>query len=576
MKAPSGTALTEEFRQQELERGRRSFYYFLTAICGMTADDPDTGEPTLDQFHIDLCAFLEGSFTRAVVCCSRGTGKSVAVMLYALWRCLYIINFSVLTISNSSDNAKRLHFLPVIDLLTVSPRAEYIRWLFSHRIPAGMADTNSEQLVLVQTDPLAPPAITYAGMESKLEGKHPDLIILDDPEGADAEKNLNANESAMMTWERVRFLPKYPNRSQIVLVATPWGRRPIVWQLRDKYNWQSEKDNEASEVKFFWRPIEDANGKSIWPARFPVEVINSLRNDRLARSQCWLERDTGNLSLFDMDIVVSHAYRWLSGDKDEISYKGFRFDPDKIAEDGFIRPEEVGAIVRMKDLRFFIHMDPLHRTEATRRTSVTKTRPATAAITVIGVAPDWHAFLIDFWVGDIDLGGQAEQLFHYYRLYAPALVTFESIGAQVWLKSFVETQEAQNPNWARPKSMGLLGPSVSLPRFSRRLVEADKTTQSKEWLFRERLSPWLNHGALHVHLEQNIILKQLEGVLNETVACDLIDCLAQGPPVWQPGLRDLAGREFEERRAFVDGFVRRPGAGGRPLAGFQPPNWRGR
>lgn len=494
-------------------------------------------------------------------------------MIYALWRCLYIVNFSVLILSNSADNAKKLHFLPIIELLTISLRAEYLRWLYSDRIPVGLGSTNSEQLDLIRTDPLAPPSITYAGMESKLEGKHPDLVLLDDPEGADAEKSQNANEAAMAAWERIRFLPKYPNRSQIILVATPWGRKPIVWQLRDKYNWQSEKDNATSPVKFFWRPIEDANGKPVWPERFPKEYIDTLRRDRLARSQCWLERDTGAISLFDMDAIVAGAYRWTAGDKSEIAYNGFRFDPDNVSEAGFVTPVKTESVVRLRGLRFFIHMDPLHRTAEIRRTSVTKTRPAKAAIAVVGVAPDYHAFLVEYWLDDVDLAAQAEHLFRFYRLYLPAVVTFESIGAQVWLKSFIETQEANNPNWSRPKSACLLtSEPIQIPRLSRRLVEADKTTQSKEWLYRERLSPWLNHGTLHINLNQNEVQKQLEGVLNENVACDLIDCLAQGPPVWRPMAGDIAGREFAERRAYVEQFVRREGTLGK--TGFQPPAWR--
>lgn len=577
--ALSQAEMTEEFRQQELERGRRSFAYFFFAICGMTADDPDTGEPTVGEFHHDLCAFLEGSgkhfpFTRAVVCCSRGTGKSVAVMLYVLWRCLYIVNFSALILSNSADNAKRLHFKPLIDLLTVSPRAEYLRWLFSHRIPAGMGETNSEQLDLVRTDPLAPPSIMYAGMESKLEGKHPDLIILDDPEGADAEKSQNANEAAMGAWERVRFLPKYPLKSQIILVATPWGRKPIVWALRDKCNWQSDADNATSDIKFFWRPIEDANGKPVWPARFPPEVIESLRRDRLARSQCWLERDTGEISLFDMEAVRDSAYHWLSQRKDEIAYKGFKFDPDKIGADGYVHPEQVPAVVRMRQLRFFIHLDPLHKTAETRKTPAHRLRPAKAAIAVIGVAPDFHAFLVDYWTDDVDLAGQAEELFRLYRMYAPMVVTYESIGAQTWLKSFIETKEQENINWRRPKSSPLMGAQVNLPRLSRRLVEAEKTTQSKDWLYRESLSPWMNHGTFHLRLDQNEAIKQLENVLNESYACDLVDCFAQGPPVWKPAANDGEALEFAERRAYVEGFVKRGDVLGR--AGFHPPAWRGR
>lgn len=581
MQPPAGPALTEEFRQQERERGRRSFYYFYSAICGFTADDPDTGEPTIGEFHQDLCAFLEGSgrhypYTQAVICAARGLGKSVAVMIYVLWRCLYIVNFSALIISNSADNAKQLHFLPLVKLIKYSARADYLRWLYYDRIPADFGDTNSEQLDLVRTDPLAPPAITYAGRNSKLEGKHPDLIIIDDPEGADAEKGGTENEEAMALWDRVSFLPKYPMRSQTILVATPWGRKPVVWQLRDKCNWQEEADNATSKIKFFWRPIEDANGISAWPQRYPKEFIDSVRHDKPSRSQRWLERDTSGFSLFDMEAVAKASYTWLHGEQMEVAYKSFRFNPDEISEDGYIRPQEINSVASLREMRFYIHMDPLHKTQDIRKTAAHKARPATAAIGVVGVAPDWHAFLVDYWVGDAAIDVQAGELFRLYRAWCPVKVTYEAIGAQIWLKTLVETQEGQDPNWSRPKSSGRLGLPVSLPRLSRRLESAEKQNESKEWLYRERLSPWVNQGVLHVNMTQGEVIRQLQGVLNESVACDLVDCLAQGPTVWQPGMRDLEGREYEERQAFVQSFVRERMGGTAGRTGFQPPSWSGK
>lgn len=572
--------LTEEFRAQELERGRRSFAYFLTSICGLTAEDPDTGEPTLGAYHYDMCSFLEGRpphfpYNRAVICAFRGGTKSVTVMMYILWRCLYIVNLSALILSNSSDNARDLHFLPLINILTSSRRAEYIRWLYQHRFPPNMAGTTTEHLILIRTDPLAEVTISYAGMESKLEGKHPSILWIDDPEGADAEKKKSTipNEASYQLWQRVQFLPRYPVKAQIILTATPWGKKPLVWRLRDLINWQSEADNATSSIKFFWRPIRK-NGKSLWPERFPDYLIDEMLKDPLARTQLLLERSQGDSGFFDMAAVTESFYQWLSPDKTAIVYKGYKFDLDKLTDQGFVKPELTESVVKMRQLRFFIHFDPLHRTDEIRRHSVTSTRPAKAGIVVVGVGPDAHAFVIDDWAEDADLYAQATELFRLYRMYCPSLVTFESIGAQVWLLSFVKSMEDQNPMWARPMSAGLFGEKPTrIPKLSLRLKEADKTTQSKEWLFREGLSPWLNHGALHLRSDQRGLYTELEAVLNENLAVDRVDCLAQGPSVWKPGMADTLAREWQARRQYVDSFVKKVG-GAISHTGWRPSGWR--
>jgi hypothetical protein len=570
-------ALTEEYRQQELERGRRSFWYFLTAILGLTADDED-GNPTLCEYHRDLCNFLEGRpphfpYHRALVCCFRGGSKSVIVRMYALWRCLYIVNFSVLILSNSAENAKKVHFLKILDLLTSSRRAEYIRWLYQHRFPPGLAGSNSEQLKLIQTDAMRDAAISYAGIESALEGKHPDLVIIDDPEGADAEKSAVANADAWAAYQRVIPLLRVPAQSQIIIVATPWGDKPIVWRLRDENNWTCDEDNATSPVKIFWRPLLDHAGRSRWPQRFPDWYIDQLRKDSIFETQYMLSRKAKEVILFDLPAIIKHAYEFLGTDKSLLSYPGFKFDPDKVGEDGFVRPEATVATVSVRKLRFYLHFDPLHKSAELRKSPARSQRPATAAIAAVGIAPDLHAFVMETWTGTDDIDSQVRELMRMYRLYAPFLVTYEAIGAQIWLRTYIETLERQDPNWRRPKSAGLLCPPMYLPRLSLRLVEDTKTNESKEWTYREKLEPWLNHGTLHVNINQTVLLRQLEHVLNEDEAVDLIDCLAQGPEVWKPPAGDVSARDFEARRKYVDTYVR-PQSASMAKTGFSPPPWR--
>jgi hypothetical protein len=558
------SVLTEDYRQQELAKSRRSLFYFGVGICGLAAEDED-GNPTVGEIHRDLCAFLEGRaphhpYLRALICMARGTAKSFWVRLYLLWRCLNIVNLATLILSNSAENAKNLHFTKIMDLLTNSARSEYIRWLYRHRFPAGMEGSNSERLKLIKTDPMVDDAITYGGVETKLEGKHPDIIDVDDAEGADAKKSTLPNQQSFELVQRAIPLLRYPAQSQLIVVGTPWGRKPLVYQIRESSRWRTEADNESSSWKIFWRPIWDREGKSIWPERFPEWYISEvLSKDPIFGTQYLLLREDNENPLFDMSAVTAAAYRWANPARTLIKYSSFKFDPDDLTEDGYVRPVPIESVVPLSKLTIYLHFDPLHRLKAHRRASTTTERPTTAAIVVVGVAPDGHAFVLDRWTGDADLHGQASELLRLYRLWPAKLITWESIGAQHWLLSFVESQERNNPNWMSPVSNGRISRGVKLPRLSHRMQEGEKTTESKLWVFREILSPWLNNGALHIGPEdqRGELFRQLEGAMNEDVACDLADALAQGPAHWKPSLAEVAGREFESRRRYVDAFARR-------------------
>ena len=579
--APYIRKFTEEKRQEQLALGQRSLYYFMTAICGQVAEDEETGKPTVGKFHQDICAFLEGRaphlpWNRAVVCCSRGLGKSVAVRMYIAWRCFYIVNFSALVISNSADNAKALYLVKLAQLFQNSRRSEYLRWLYQHRIPDGWEGTTTEQWMLKIDNPNAEPALTVAGIETKIESRHPDLVVLDDPEGADAEKGTAVNDASYAAYQRSIPLLRNPARSQLLVVATPWGARPIVYRLRDQEKWKTEADNETKAIKFFWRPAINDRGESEWPERFPLAYLYTLQKDPIWHTQYMLRRRNLDAPIFNMKDIYESCYKWLTPERDLIQYWGFKFDPDKISEEGYVVPEKTRAVARLNKLRFYIHFDPLHRTPETRRTSPTKMRPSKAAITVVGVNTDYHAFLIKYWTdAKAELHDQAMELFRLYRIYCPFKVTYEAVGAQKWLESHIKTWEGMSPEWSRPKSAGVIFPAtLDLPRLSSRLEEGQKITETKEAEFREELGPWVNHGVFHFNREEHEdVLNQLENCLNEDVEVDIINSLAQGPSAWKPPVDDNIVRDFTARRRYVETFVRKA-KNWKERTGFSSP-WRG-
>lgn len=556
---------TEEFRQNELAKAEQSLFYFGFSCLGFTASDQRTKKSQVAEIHRDLCSFLEGRaphypWNRAMVCAFRGSAKSTwSTIALPLWRGIFIPNFSTKIIENSAENAKTNHFLPMLELFRRSDRSDYLQWLFSHRIPDSFEGWNSDQIAFIRTDPLAKPSITFAGIDSKAEGYHGNLVILDDPEGADADKSGVGNEEAHRAYERSTPLLVDPHLGQILVVLTPHGRKPLAYRLRRQYGWKTEADNATCPLKVWWRPILDENGKSRWPARFPDAIIPTLKLGSSWATQYMLREFSGTDSMFDMAAVKEALYEWADPiTKKAISYKAFEFDPDAISEDGYVRPPLKDATVNIKDLRIFIHLDPLHKTLATRRSPLSKQRPAKAGIVVVGVSRDLHVFLLDYWCDDTaDIGRQAAELFRLYLKWESYKNTWESIGAQFWLKTWIENMEKQRMEWGRPVSTGFVtGTRLPLPRLSTRLVEASKTIESKEDVHREILSPWTNYGVLHLRQDQDEPLYQLENAQNEDCAVDLVDCLAQGPEIWSAPAGDIFGREFARRR-FVGAFVQK-------------------
>lgn len=225
---------TEEYRQAELRRGEESLFYFGKTILGYS---------DFDDWDYELMAALEGRppyepwFYFLLSKYRSGRKSTAATMTYTQWRTFYIENLSVKIIEGSSDNAKYNHFLPIIDLWTTSPRADYLNWLYKHRIIPGWKGTNSERFVLVKTDPLANDAISYWGVNSKFEGWHGDIVVIDDAQGTDNPDSEVGAAEAHRAYDRAVPLLKDPAKGQVIVVGVGpiGGRRSFIHEKRDEY-----------------------------------------------------------------------------------------------------------------------------------------------------------------------------------------------------------------------------------------------------------------------------------------------------------------------------------------------------
>lgn len=521
----------DETRRRELfDLGRKDLFFFAQGILGFQDLTP--------EFHWDLAHFVRRGFdprlladlrregvevgvrwNRGLVCAWRGSLKStIATISLTAHQSVYVINHSTLLVEQKSDNAKVNHFQPIVDLFRHSRQSDFLQWLYRERLPEGFAGWTTEQISFVSDDPLSGPALRYGGIDSAYEGVHVNLIVIDDPEGADAEKGRAPNEeSYRLVMRRAPPLLIHPERDRILLVGTPHGDDPVVHKVREKA---------SSAFAIFWREVIDSEGRSHWPERFTPRTLATLKLDReLWDKQYLLHRSSDQKSDFDVELIRGHAYEWAVRNQ-LLSYPVEEYNPDKLDEEGYPSVLRKRATLSLDACRIYMHCDPKHKDRGEA------VRPSQAAIVVTAVSPDFHVFVVETWADELGLEKFAERVYYFYRKWAPLQVTMEFVGAQAWFRDYARVLESQK--YKRLTALSLPGRAARLlPRLTTRLVEAEKTNETKEQYIIGQLQSWLHSGRLHIREDHEHLLAQLRQFPQPAALKDLLDALAQGPPIWK-------------------------------------------
>lgn len=497
-----------------------------------------------------------------MVCAYRGSYKSsCATQAYVMWRALYIDSFACRIIGNSSDNVKINHFMKMVDLWMSSARSTYLQWLYEERLPPSFRGWTTEQIAFLKTqNPFAAPSITYKGIESSQEGWHGDLVVLDDPEGADADISDVPNEASFRAYQNSIPLLKEPTKQQILITLTPWGSNPLAYRLRDreaKLDNGDEINNRDRLFKLWWKPIVDPKTGEIWePHRFTPRDIEDLAKEPMADQQYFLRRRSEAEQIFRIDEVVDNSFQYLDRGRSIIQYPAFEFDLEAMRDLDYRPPARTLEKVRVEDLRIFMHMDPTHKLFERMKSKGKGQRPSKNAIVVVGVAPDSHAFVLDWWAEDSDVD---ELVLHLRRLFFKwkkrchrvHKITYEGTGAQDWLKNLVQSEDRnirQAIGYAR-----LRGRETPYPeKVALKMMPSSKTNQSKDSMFQDELAPWVNHGILHFHLgTQQPLIDEMQGIADMSVSIDLIDALTQGPAIWSPPIDPRLSMAARRRQQYA-------------------------
>lgn len=559
---------TDERRREMVELGSKSTYFFTKFILGLDAVD--------ETPHGDLCECLDGrgdwgAWTRGCICWFRGSLKtSVATIGWTLKNGIYRNGWSCRLIGSSWENANTNFFDPMTRIFRYGPRRNLLLWLYGEeneefpRIRGDFADWNDSQIAFISDNPLSKPSITYKGIGSDQEGYHGDCVLFDDPEGADANKSNVQNEDSWSAISNAVPLLIDPTKGQILVIGTPHGADPVVWKIRNMEA-GGALDNAKRDWKISWNPIIDEAGEPTWPGRFSAASVETIRNTtdhRVWATQYLLQKSSGEAGAFSRKDIERGFYEW-NEDRTEISYVAMVIDPERFEKDGAIAPKLERRTVHKDSLRFFLHIDPVHRESKLGTFYTRHTKPSRCAILAVGISPDFHAFVIEAFTKDIGLEEQARRLLGMYLKYGPFQVTCDMVGAQVWFVDYVKMMEKADKSFRFLLSLGGYGEKRILPAMSSKIVEDVRSTRiDKEGVLYERLGPWLQYSAIHLHRSQDEMLTQVYNFPDHEHV-DLVDALAQGPPVWSPGLgmrkrlqRERELKQVAAARAPMTGAIR--------------------
>jgi len=574
---------TEEKRQQLLELGRKSLFTFAKGFCRFK---------DLSDIQFELCENLQGRGTWGdwrfgCVTAFRGALKStITTVAYPAWCGLYPENFgledhSTLVLGASYDNVVDHFIKPAEKLFREGKQADFLQWLYQHRLPSDFTAWIENEYSFRQVNPLSQPTVRGRGLGAKKEGIHVNLVLFDDAEGADAEKSDIENADAHREVNNSIPLLVSPERDRILVVGTPHGDDPLIWRLiretvhlkEKNKDRQIEWDNKNRIWKLYYKPIVDTAGKAVWPERFHAEVIRSTQATTRHRTwdQQYLLLEVGEAQgVFHREDVEKSYFRWTRDGKG-IEYPA-RIQNKKLWYEKRQWEERTETKkVKFEDLRFFMHSDLIHREDTVTRKWTGSARPSKAAIVIVGVAPDGHAFVVATWNATAGIEEQVRMEFAHYQRFGPYKATWDSVGAQAWFKAFIERWERDNPMYQRLKGSERYARGRVLPRLSSILVEDKRTPRMhKEDVIYERLSGPIEDGTLHFHDPvdpmggstdgEMAILNELFGAFEATDYVDLIDALSQGPPVWTAPSDKSFGRAFEMRSKLV-GVQRHPQTG---------------
>ncbi len=219
--------------------------------------------------HLRLAAWLENAVTisrpRLLLMAFRACGKSTLVGLYCTWLLLQQPQTRIIVLSADLALARKM-VRQVRRILERHP-------LTKHLLPDDVDQWGSDRFTIKRDSEWRDPSMLAKGITTNLTGTRADVIICDDVE---VPKTCDSAEKRLQLRERL---------NELDYILTPDGMMlyvgtPHVWHTIYADSPRKDKQEEKIFLDGFDRmviPILNADGDSVWPERFPLNVIDDMR-----------------------------------------------------------------------------------------------------------------------------------------------------------------------------------------------------------------------------------------------------------------------------------------------------------
>ena len=363
----------------------------------------------IPPFHGEIYKALgDDSLKRVLIAAPRGTAKSTTTSLvYPLWKVAFKPSTEDLFIVIISESqAQSINFLSRIKYhLTHSNSFLEMFGDFGPNTATRWTNTdvvlaNGARIIAVGTG---------QRVRGFIEGDtRPNLIIVDDYE---SELNANTPEARAKNkkWMTEAVIPSLSDDGKLAMIGTVISEDCFLYWAKDSDAW-----------KTLWYAIEDEDGKSLWPARFPRERIAQIKK----------EFDSiGNLNGFYqeyMNIAQSpdnapFKPEWMkTHEYDYERIKGISCLTKQAGQDKIIVPVEI-----------YCGVDPA---------SSLALRADYFVISVIGIDKDDNRYIVDLVRGKFPPSEQPDIIIDTFKKYRPKRMKIETTGYQEALRDAVRKQ----------------------------------------------------------------------------------------------------------------------------------------
>lgn len=256
------------------QRGKENLYFFLKGILGY--------KDLVYPVHGPICELLQQPQNTRILCeMPRGSFKSTIISIgYPIWRAVNDPNVKILLVQNTFKNACAK--LATID--RTFRENVLFRALYREILPTPQCVWRTESMCVTRksTDPES--TFEAAGANTQVVGRHYDEIIEDDTVAPDLDEM--GEESVMPTKEDIgkaigwhRLMPPllvHPTRSRNIVVGTRWFETDLISYIKEN---QKSYRVHSRAIREDALGLPSPTGQSIWPERFPEEVLQEIEAD---------------------------------------------------------------------------------------------------------------------------------------------------------------------------------------------------------------------------------------------------------------------------------------------------------